>query len=143
MPFRPKPRIVPYFARELDKYGGKTSIAFALGRALFLEIGALDQLAAARGVRPLSAFGFPDDYYGQEVHWHPASEGLRSVKALQEGLGTLQLARSGLAHDLEGLASVLSNAAESGVDFCLVLRLHQRDNLQFVMTRESRQGSFW
>ncbi len=28
LPFRPKPRIVPYFVRELGKYGGKTSEAF-------------------------------------------------------------------------------------------------------------------
>jgi len=54
-PFRIKPRIVPYFAREIEPYDGKTSTAFARGRGLYREIVALDQLAGTLGVRPLSA----------------------------------------------------------------------------------------
>ena len=42
------PRIVPYIARELGKYGGRTSIAFARGRGLYREIVALDELARCR-----------------------------------------------------------------------------------------------
>src|SRR5438128_5565132 len=74
MPRRPKPRIVPCFARKLEEYGRETSIAFARGRGLYRELAALDQLAATMGVTPLSAFGFADDYYEQEVHCHVASE---------------------------------------------------------------------
>jgi len=48
-----------------------------------------------------------------------------------------------VAHDLEALATVVRAAAERGVDFSLVLRLYEKDNLQGVCTLETRQGSFW
>jgi hypothetical protein len=34
-------------------------------------------------------------------------------------------------------------AADQGVDFSLMLRLHAKDSMQVVRTREVRQGSFW
>jgi hypothetical protein len=142
-PFMLRPRIVPYFARELGKYGGETMTAFARGRGLYREIAALDALAATLAVTPLSAFGFAYDYYEQEVRWHPAAEGLRTIAALQRGLGAQLPAAPDLSRDLDALASVVRVAAEQGVDFSLVLRLHARDNMQVVCTREVRQGSFW
>ena len=105
-----RPRIVPYFSRELERYGGTTMTAFKRGRDLYREIATLDQLAGTLGVTPLSAFGFAYDYYEQDVQWHPASEGLRTVEALRQGL--------------DG-------------------RLHAKDSMQVVCTREVRQGSFW
>lgn len=86
-PFLIRPRIVPYFARGLGEYRGKTMTAFARGRGLYREIVALEQLAGTLEVKPLSAFGFAYDYYEQDVHWHAASEGLRTVEALRQGLG--------------------------------------------------------
>jgi hypothetical protein len=142
-PFPLRPRIVPYFARELGTYGGKTMAAFARGRGLYREIVALDQLAGALGVKPLSAFGFAYDYYEQEVHWHAASEGLRTVEALRQSLGANLLAAPDVAQDLEALASVVRVAADQGIPFSLVLRLHAKDSMQAVCTREVRQGSFW
>jgi hypothetical protein len=141
-PFRHQPRIVPYFARRLEEYGGPTSAAFAGGRSLFLELAALDALAERLGVAPLSAFGFPDDHYGQEVRWHPASEGCQSADALRQNLAGLGAAPE-LASDLDALSAVLHAAADREVAFALVLRLHAKDSLQGVMTREDRQGSFW
>jgi len=140
LPFRPRPRIVPYFARELGPYGGKTMTAFARGRGLYLEIGALDELARTRGVKPLSTFGFAYDHFEQEVRWHPASEGLATVEALRPSHGTLA---PQAAEDLVALASVLRTAAEQDIPFSLVLRLHAKDSMQMVCTREVRQGSFW
>lgn len=142
-PFLVKPRIVPYFAREIEPYGGKSSTAFARGRGLYREIVALDQLAGTRGVRPLSAFGFADDYYEQEVQWHAASEGLRTVEALRQGLAAHSLTAPDVARDLEALASVLRAAADDGVDFSLVLRLYKRESIQVVSTRQPCQGRFW
>jgi len=142
-PFMLRPRIVPYFARELGKYGGDTMAAFGRGRGLYREIVALDALAGTLGVKPLSAFGFAYDYYEQEVRWHPAAEGLRTVEALRQALGAQLQAAPGLPRDLEALASVMHVAADRGVDFSLVLRLHAKDNMQAVCTREVRQGSFW
>jgi hypothetical protein len=142
-PFPIRPRIVPYFNRVLEGCGGKTMTAFWRGRGLYREIVALEQLAGVLGVKPLSAFGFRDDYYEQEVHWHAASEGLRTVETLRQGLGRHLLAAPDLVHDLEALASVTRVAADQGVDFSLVLRLHASDSLQIIMSRETRQGSFW
>jgi len=142
-PFLFRPRIVPYFTRELGKYGGKTMSAFARGRGLYREIVALEQLARTLGVKPLSAFRFAYDYCEQEVEWHAASEGLRTVGALRQGLSAHLLTALDVAHDLEALASVVRAAADQGVDFSLVRRLHAKDNMQAVCTREVRQGSFW
>jgi hypothetical protein len=142
-PFPIRPRIVPYFARELGEYRGATMDAFPRGRGLYREIVALDRLAGTLGVTPLSAFGFAYDHYDQGVTWHPASEGLRTAKALRQGLDAHLPPAPEVARDLEALASVVGVAAERGVDFSLVLRLHAKDSMQVVCTREDRQGSFW
>jgi hypothetical protein len=142
-PFPIRPRIVPYFRRELGEYRGTTMAAFPRGRGLYREIVALERLAGRLGVRPLSAFGFGYDHYEQEVTWHPASEGLKTVEALQRGLGAQLPAARDVADDFTALASVMRIAADQGVDFSLVLRLHARESMQVVCTRESRQGSFW
>lgn len=142
-PIRPKPRIVPYFARELGPYGGKTSSAFTRGRGLYREIVALDQLAVSLGVEPLSKFGFAYDHFGQEVRWHSPSEGLRTADALRLGLDASLPEAPDVVQDLEALVSVTRAAVDQGVDFSLVLRLLDKDNMQGVCTREDRQGSFW
>ena len=142
-PFPIRPRIVPYFVRELGPLLGDTMAAFSRGRGLFREIAALDALAKTQGVKALSAFGFAYDHYGQEVRWHPASEGLRTVEALRQGFGAPTNAAPDVVRDLEALASVLGTAAAQGVDFSLVLRLYAKDSIQVVCTREDRQGSFW
>jgi hypothetical protein len=70
-----RPRIVPYFSKELGRYGGETMASFRRGRGLYREIGALERLAQTLGVKPLASFGFAYDHYGQTVQWHPAAEG--------------------------------------------------------------------
>ena len=138
LPIRPKPRIVPYFAAELGAYGGDTMTAFARGRGLYLELSALDTLARSRGVKPLSTFGFAYDHFGQEVHWHPAAAGLATAEALRQ-----ERQSPAVAQDLEALVRVLRIAAGKDVPFSLVLRLWEKDSMQVVCTRETRQGSFW
>ena len=142
-PFLMRPRIVPCFARELGPYGGEAMAAFRRGRALYRKSAALERLAESLGVKPLSAFGFADDYYEQEISWHSASEGIRSIEALLQGLGSLPATAPDVAEDLRTLASVVRIAADQGVDFSLLLRLHAKDSMQVVRTREVRQGSFW
>ena len=142
-PFLVRPRIVPYFMRELGAYGGETMNAFRRGRGLYEQVAALDDLARSLGVKPLGSFGFGYDHYEQAVQWHPASDGLRTVAALRQALGTLAQSARDVAPDLDALASVLRTAADQGIDFSLVLRLHARDDMQSVRTRETRQGSFW
>jgi hypothetical protein len=93
---------------------------------------------SALGVTPLSAFGFAYDHFGQQVDWHAAADGLATVEALRN-----QSKDSSAAADLETLAGVLRIAARKQVPFALVLRLWERDNMQVVCTRETRQGNFW
>jgi hypothetical protein len=141
-PLRLRPRIVPCFSRQIEEYGGRTSAAFPRGRGLYREIVTLEALADTLGVTPLSTFGFTDDYYGQEVRWHPASEGVKTAGALRESLDARLLADRDVTRDLEALGSVLAIAAGQGVDFALTLRL-QKDSLQVVSSWEQRQGRFW
>ena len=138
LPLRPKPRIVPYFLSELGPLGGATMTPFYRGRALYLEIRALDALAGRLGVKPLSSFGFSYDHFGQAVRWHSAKDGLATVEALRRAVDSQPV-----AEDLDALSSVLRTAADKDVPFILVLRLFAKDNLQGVCTRETRQGSFW
>ena len=136
-----RPRLVPYFARQLDEYRATTA-AFVRGRGLYMEMAALDELAAKLRVTPLSAFGFAYDYFDQSVQWHPASEALATIGALQSGLDARLRAAPDVAADLEALGAVVRAAADRGVEFSLVVRLHGKDSLQ-DLSRENRQGSFW
>jgi hypothetical protein len=138
-----RPRVVPYFKRPLGEYGGGTTAAFRGGRALYREMATLDELAGTRGVAPLSAFGFAYDHYDQPVDWHGAAQGLATVDAVLGALAATPEAASDLLADLEALASVLRTALDQATDFSLVVRLHAKESMQGVMTRETRQGSFW
>lgn len=142
-PWLISPRIVPYFARALGPHEGRTAGAFTRGRALYREMAALERLAGTLGVTPLSTFGFPDDHYEQDVRWHPATDGLRTVEALRHGLAAQPATAPDVVGDLETLASVLRAAADQGVPFSLVLRLLGKDSLQAVCAGEVRRGSFW
>jgi hypothetical protein len=137
-----RPRIVPYFRRPLGDYDGPSMAAFRLGRGLYEHAVALEAIARERGVAPLSAYGFAYDYYEQKVEWHPAAEGLRTVDALRRGLES-RGATPSAARDLEALDIALRDAAGQMVEFSLVVRLHATENMQGVLTREARQGSFW
>jgi hypothetical protein len=142
-PLPVRPRIVPYFAAQIGEYGGMTMSAFPRGRGLYREIVALEELAGALGVRPLSGFGFAYDHYDQPVEWHPAAEGIRTAEALRDGLDARLRVAPEVSRDLEALADVLRAAANKGIDFSLIVRLHSKDSMQAVCTRETRQGSFW
>lgn len=138
---RINPRIVPCFARKLGDYGGANSAAFVRGRALYLEIDALDKLAEAADVTPLSAYGFVDEWYDQSMQWHGADEGLRTVAALR--LGVAAQATPELMRDLDALDATLRVAHEQGVAFCLLLRRSAKDSLQVVESAEQRSGKLW
>ena len=138
-----RPRIVPYFKQELEPYGGSTMAAFLRGRDLYREFLALEDLATGLGVAPLSVFGFSHDLYEQEVRWHTPSDGLRTVEAVRQHVGARSNAPPAVIKDLDALTAILRVAAERNVQFSLVLRLHAKDSMQGVCTREVRQGSYW
>jgi hypothetical protein len=115
--------------------------AFLRGRALYREIAALEAAAERLCVRPLSDFGFTHDLYEEAVRWHPASDGLRTVAALRQEIQANS--PPDLVQDLDALAAILRLADRRNIEFSLVLRLHAKDNMQGVCTREVRQGSYW
>lgn len=141
IPLRIKPRIVPYFASMLADYGGASSAAFKRGRQLYLQFDELERRAVAAGVTPLSAYGFADDYYGQEVRWRSANEGLNTVMALRAACDARD--EPELAADLAALEGALRIAQEKGVTFSLALRPGASDSLQVVSSMEVRSGRFW
>lgn len=108
---------------------------------MYLEIEALEKLAVAMGVTPLSAFGFADEWYDQTMQWHSEEDGLRAVAALRSGLDTH--ADSDLTRDLAALDAALRIASAQGVAFCLLLRRCGKDSLQMVESGEKRSGMFW
>ena len=60
----------------------------------------------------------------QAVCWHAASEGLKTVDTLQQGLATHVRTAPDVATDPEALASVFRVATDRRVDCSVVLRLH-------------------
>lgn len=149
-PYR-RPRLVPCFRSVLGPWGGPGSAAFRRGRALARELERLDALALSLGERPLSDFGFADEYYGQEVRWYEPATALRTVEALRAGPaadgGNGGGAPAGsaveIARDLDALATALRTAADRGVELSLVVRPWPKDSLQVAATREDRAGRFW
>jgi hypothetical protein len=136
-PWRRRPRVVPCFSQQVGEPLEPGGAAFRRGHALFREMGTLDQLAAAASVAPLSTFGFADDAWGGEVHWHPAPSGLATVAALLEG----RLAEDVTA-DLRALQEALEAANSVDASFALMVRLHGGD-MQSAAIFEKRQGRFW
>lgn len=124
-------RVVPYFEKPMGD-----APAFAGGAALARRAEALDRLALAAGVTPLSGFGFADDDAGEKLVWHEPALGLATVRAL-----ALQVAPhdAGLRRDLELLADVLGRAAARRIRFALLLRTTPAPSDE---EKARRQGAF-
>jgi hypothetical protein len=137
LPIRPRPRIVPYFAAELVRSWRRHDDCVRARPRLVLEITALDALAHSRGVKPLSTFGFASTTSGSK------SIGTRQPTDLRR---RRRSGRSGTAPQSPRTSSARPGAAHrrrKGRTFSLVLRFGEKDSLQVVCTRETRQGSFW
>jgi hypothetical protein len=135
---RVKPRIVPYFPASVP--GPDT---FTTGYALARHSKLLDEWAREAGVAALTAFGFTDDLAGDEVTWHPAAEGVRTVEALlrrcHEDPGALAEPQA-VVSDLEPVLDVLREADRRGIGFCLHLRA---DAAYTAHEFDIRKGRYW
>ncbi|MBX3435743.1 MAG: hypothetical protein KF847_20690 [Pirellulales bacterium] len=74
-------RLTPYFQRTVGEIE-----TFLSGKALARNLRFLDDRAVQQGVEPLSSFGFADDLLGETPVWRQPAEGLRTCRALLEGL---------------------------------------------------------
>lgn len=134
--------IAPYFEKRLLEDpalpGRPDTDPFKRGKALAKQCRQLDGLAVSRQVYALSHFGFADDFEGEEVTWHGAGDGIRSMAGLLGGLDGSALAFAGeVKEDLQSIAGALQRAQKQEVRFCLILR-NGRD-----YSFEKRKGSLW
>ncbi|MBS0262283.1 MAG: hypothetical protein JSS02_10065 [Planctomycetes bacterium] len=128
--------IVPYFQSEI---GGIES--FASGYAVARACQSLDALAAELGLLPLSAFGFNDDWAGEQLVWHAPAEGLATCQGLLAALADRPGALPGqerVIRELRRIAAALQKAHEKKIPFCLLLRVGDGTN---AMEWEQRQGT--
>ncbi len=66
--------ILPYFPKTHPGVSGGCS--FLSGNALARNCVYLDALALQLGLKPLSHFGFPYEFGGEKIVWHPPEVGL-------------------------------------------------------------------
>ncbi len=132
-------RIVPYFERDVPE---AWDTFFDCGHLIARHCLRLDALAKAANVKPISAFGFEDQFYNVAAPWFGAQEGLATVTHLLEQLR----AQSELVDDsdkivteLEKIQLRLQNAAELGVRFCFHLRA---DSAYTGHEFDSRRGKY-
>ena len=113
-------RIVPYFQQRLGDIH-----TFRQGNAIAKECRALDEMSQQLGVTPLSAFGFCDDFHGEEIIWHSADEGLTTVVGLFNSLQAsdqLKLVdKDRVINELAAIANALLKASERSILFCLII----------------------
>ena len=136
-------QIHPYFEKPVSSAQGRvsTGAAFLSGETLAKELESLDALAANVGVAPLSAFGFEDDFFGEEPRWRAPEEGLKTVLALLDSLDGQPDSVcdvEGVAKDLKKIAAALEDARKRGVRFCLLVRSCDTTN---AMEWEQRKGT--
>ena len=128
--------IVPYFQQRLGEIE-----TFARGKAIAKNCQALDELAEQKVLRPLSAFGFNDDFSGEVLTWHAPEEGLATVSGLLSALrASPQMIRESaeIIEELTAVEHALRIACERGVPFCLLLYTAAGTN---AMEWEQRKGS--
>lgn len=126
-------RIVPYFESRIGRHD-----AFRHGAVVARRCASLDELCLARGVRPISSFGFADDIRGERVVWYDASEGLLTIRELVAAVHEEIL----LGEDLRAMEQALLRASEEDIRFCFILR-NGMDHYISPMEMDRRVGSFW
>lgn len=128
--------IVPYFQKKLGEIH-----TFARGQTIAKSCQALDELAVQLGLKPLSAFGFNDDFAGEELTWHAPEQGLATVSGLLSTLRDsprLIRQQAQVIDELAAIEHALRIACERGVPFCFLLYTAGATN---AIEWEQRQGS--
>lgn len=135
--------IHPYFEKPVasGERPVASGAAFRGGEALARNLEPLDALADEVGIAPLSAFGFEDDFFGEQLTWHAPEEGLKTVLALLDSLKE-QPGRvcdlKGVTNDLKKIASALEDARKRSIRFCFLVRVSSATN---SMEWEHRKGT--
>ena len=131
-------RVTPYFRSRV----GETT-TYCSGHGLARHMLELDELARTLGVTPLSEFGWNDDLAGEELVWHDAARGLKTVNALLAHLQVDEFAESEQAEvidDLKRIANDLGRADQQSIPFCLLL---QHGDATSGWEHDRRKGTFF
>jgi hypothetical protein len=130
--------IVPYFKEEV---GGIDT--FLSGQAVAENCRQLDLIALENNVAPISAFGFNDDFRGEEVQWHDPENSLETITTLlgviRRNPKIVKYAKA-IISDLERTEDALRKARSRDIPFCFILRTGSGTN---AMEMEQRTGSFF
>jgi len=126
--------IAPYFDQRI---GGIST--FGRGQEVARNCRRLDALAAEKGVRLISDYGYADDLRGETLVWHDPRAGIETVSALIGAIETSG-ADAKLAEELINIRKSLELAADKGAKFSFILRSGDGSN---SMEHEQRKGSFF
>ena len=114
-------RIIPYYDKPLAE-----ADTFLSGQALARNCLHLDRLAEERGLKSISAFGFPDALRGETVVWHEAGSGLPTITGLLEAVAAYPNAvddAAAVVADLEKIKFAFEAAAPQGIRFAFLVEV--------------------
>lgn len=101
----------------------------------------LDAIASDAGLTPLSAFGFADEYLGEDVVWHDPEQGLKTVSGLRQKLQSnpqILDDSSVVIPDLAAVETRLREACKSATRFCFIFHYDAINGMEV----EQRKGYF-
>lgn len=114
-------RIFPYYDKQLPGAG-----TYLSGQALARNCLHLDRLAAERGLKSISEFGFNDPLVGETVVWHDPAEGLAAISGLRAAVAarpeTVDAAPEVIS-ELGKIQSAFEKACREKVRFAFLLEL--------------------
>ncbi len=137
LPVRPK--IIPYFSERL--MDDTASEAHCSGHTLAAQCGALDEICAKSGARPVSDYGFLDDLEGDELIWFEPAEMIKTFETLAAAirqLGSKNEMVDKLRNEIDVMLRALYVARDRNINVCLHLRY---GNCYSGLEQDNRIGS--
>lgn len=127
-------RIVPYFESEIGRW------TYSSGMKLSANCEELDRIAFLMQVKPISYFGFEDDFHNEKLEWHDSEEGIKTFEALRKHCEKEDDPE--LLAEINEMIEHLETAAHKGVKF--TLHIHQGDGkLVSALNFQNRKGVYW
>jgi len=141
-----KARIVLYFTEHLPREGNSPKIkapwAYLYGWELAKNLEALDSYLKRKKKRPLSDFGFHDDYWDKVNEWKDPATLLDSLTCIKSAIDAKELR---LSSDLEKEVSIYMDKLKGAVDNqlrCRLIYINGANTATNHMRQEQREGRF-
>lgn len=112
-------RLFPYYNQRLPD-----AHTFLSGQAVLRNCLRLDLLAESKGVKSISAYGFPDALRWQKVVWHEASEGLKTIDCLIQAVNEKPESvddSTAVLSDLGKIQYAFEQASAKGIRFSFLI----------------------